>query len=130
MTDRMWRDVESFHAKFHITPRFAIPTPLGAFPGATGRERVRHLGEELDELRKACANGDVAKQADALADLIYVALGTALMMGLPWTQVWDAVHAANMRKVDATGPKQVAKPAGWQDPIVDIDAAIAALRAA
>lgn len=128
MIDRMWRDIDSFYVKFHF-PRTVMPTPLGAL-GASGFERLRHLREEIDELEAAIAAGDVAAQTDALVDLVYVALGTAWVAGLPWASAWDAVHAANMRKVSGTGPKRVAKPAGWTDPIDEIRATIARIRVA
>ncbi len=58
---------------------------------------------------------DLAGQADALVDLVYFALGTAIMLGIPWFELWDDVHAANMRKVP--GPTgDVIKPPGWIGP--------------
>lgn len=69
---------------------------------------------------------DLEKAADALADLVYVALGTAHMMGLPFEAVWAEVQRANMTKVRATGdddPRSkrgssldVVKPEGWKAP--------------
>lgn len=63
---------------------------------------------------------DMAKMADALIDLVYVAMGTAVMMGLPWKDLWDDVHRANMAKVPGTthrGNKvDVMKPPGWVPP--------------
>ena len=44
-------------------------------------------------------------------------------------RAWAAVHAANMRKVtDPTLAKQVAKPAGWVDPLGEIERVLEAHR--
>jgi predicted HAD superfamily Cof-like phosphohydrolase len=73
--------------------------------------RIRLLEEEhretacaLRNLRFCLAKGlqtdlDLQLLADGLADLIYVAVGTALEFGIPLDRVWDAVHASNMSKV-------------------------------
>jgi hypothetical protein len=62
--------------------------------------------------------------ADALVDIVYVAMGTAYMMGLPWQQLWDEVQRSNMDKVRASDASQskrknsldVVKPQGWVGP--------------
>jgi predicted HAD superfamily Cof-like phosphohydrolase len=61
--------------------------------------------------------------ADAIADSIYVLVGTALEYGIPLDRVWAAVRAANMAKVDpVTGlvrkraDGKILKPDGWQPP--------------
>jgi len=66
--------------------------------------------------------------ADALADVIYVALGTAYRMGLPFDEIWGAVQAANMRKVRGLTKRgnkvDAMKPAGWVGPEAEIARAI------
>lgn len=58
--------------------------------------------------------------AHELADILYIAFGTAVKMGLPMAEVFAEVHAANMRKVEGPGlPKRrpdgkILKPEGWQ----------------
>lgn len=124
MTD-MLADVRAFHERFNIRPRMALPTPVHALPSSAGAQRVGHLVEELKEFMEAVRAGDLTGQADALADLVYVALGTAIMMGVPWNAVWDEVHAANMRKAVGLEPEKqgIVKPAGWVGP--DVAGAIA-----
>ena len=58
-----------------------------------------------------------------LADLIYVICQAANMHGLPLTQFYEAIHAANMTKVDPLTGKvlkredgKILKPDGWQPP--------------
>ena len=58
--------------------------------------KVGHLHEELDELEKAWANGDLAEAADALIDLVYVANGAMNLCNLPASVLWRDVQNSNM----------------------------------
>lgn len=143
-------DVGDFHRKFDL-PAFGTARP--DFPSTDALKfRGRFLLEELAELFEAMAmpgpagalraaaaslkvvdDGvllvgapDLHKAADAIADIVYVALGTAHLMGLPFEAVWDAVQRANMAKERASSaadPRStrahsldVVKPAGWSPP--------------
>ena len=81
------------------------------------------LEEEYKELMSAIQSRDMVKTADGIADLIYVAIGTALEFGIPIDRVWAEVQRANMAKRDpATGrvryreDGKVLKPEGWTPP--------------
>ena len=112
----MFKDVKDFHQKFgllcHDTPGHLSRRKLG--------ERIEFLSEELNEFIEACKTQDLAEQADALVDLVYVALGTAVMLGLPWDELWADVQRANMAKVRGVGKRGHAvdcvKPPGWSPP--------------
>lgn len=116
----MFSDIREFHEKFRISehdkPEF-LDTDLANF-------RVKFMEEELDEFVVAMGKDDIAGMADALIDLVYVAMGTAHMMGLPWQALWREVHNANMRKVRTESaetskrksPYDVVKPPGWKPP--------------
>lgn len=116
-TPDFFRDVSEFHALI-----------LGVFPPSTPTlvstdycvERSRFLAEELTEFTECAVAGDIVGTADALADIIYVALGTAYAMRLPFDDIWRAVHTANMQKVRGSTKRGNAvdamKPAGWQSP--------------
>lgn len=84
------------------------------------RRRVRFMLEELNEFIKACEENDLPNAADALIDLVYVVMGTGVMMGLPWQALWDAVQYANIRKErvldDGSHHFGVMKPVGWEPP--------------
>jgi predicted HAD superfamily Cof-like phosphohydrolase len=58
--------------------------------------------------------------ADGIADLIYVAYGTAVACGIDLERIEEAVHRTNMAKkdgpIDETGKKR--KPPGWTPPDV------------
>jgi predicted HAD superfamily Cof-like phosphohydrolase len=138
-----FKDVEKFHNKFGIMsaelPRHITHRKL--------KERLEFLFEELFEFASGCGfvvsvNGnpigmkgsehitpiefmemdqqDMPEMADALIDLVYVAKGTAVMMGLPWKELWDDVQRANMAKVRGVGKRGHAvdcvKPEGWEPP--------------
>lgn len=121
-------DVLAFHRKFGLL-NFAQPGHLSA---GKLRERIEFMQEELNEFMEGAGfvgigggyeyNGeqDLAKQADALIDLVYVAMGTAVMLGLPWDWLWNDVQRANMAKERGMTKRghavDVTKPPGWQPP--------------
>jgi predicted HAD superfamily Cof-like phosphohydrolase len=114
--DPEFDDVKEFHETFGQLvgelPRFLSPRKAD--------ERWKFMMEELEEFSKALHESDIDGMADALIDLVYVAKGTAVMMGLPWRQLWDDVHGANMRKVPGLTHRgnlvDVCKPKGWVKP--------------
>lgn len=114
--------VRQFHLKVlgieDTKPNFDLPVEFG--------QRVAFMMEEITELCEAHAKRDLAGVADALADLVYVAIGTAHMMGIPFDQVFRVVHAANMRKQRGITKRGMVydaiKPAGWMGPEAEIKA--------
>ena len=111
------KDLRDFNQKFSLiinnTPVHLTKRKL--------KERAEFLQEELNELREASAKQDLEGIADALVDLVYVAKGTAVMLGLPWDELWADVHGANMRKVRGISHRNHAvdciKPPGWRGPV-------------
>lgn len=134
-------DVEDFNKKFGFLigdrPRKLTPDKL--------KERVEFLYEEFSEFMSGCGfamsvkdpdhpifgsdgevsfhqidDQDIEEQADALIDIVYIAMGTAVMMGLPWQELWDDVHRANMSKVRGVTKRghstDCSKPEGWIGP--------------
>lgn len=120
---RLWAALRGHDAEFNDVRRFQEKFGQLSYydPGFLTRrkleERARFLQEELDELLAAPT---LSLQADALIDLVYVAKGTAVMMGLPWAALWDDVQGANMRKVRGQTARgnlvDVCKPPGWIGP--------------
>lgn len=116
----VFKDTATFYETMGFK-RAACPTELGALPAGRALARLKHLHEEMDELNFAVLKEDIVAQADALADLAYIALGALWEMGLDAGGVWRAVQEANMRKrPDPTNPKKVTKPEGWRGPEADI----------
>lgn len=56
------------------------------------------ISEECIELGQAIEQRDIVEVADALADLLYVTIGTALEFGIPIDKVFAEVHRSNMTK--------------------------------
>lgn len=123
-----YEKVKAFHKKFNV------PTDEGsAGPALPGSDvlayRADFLQEELDEFVDSYLDQDLEGATDALLDLVYVAYGTALLMGispLAWQELFDDVQRANMAKERATSaddPRSkrkhsldVVKPEGWVGP--------------
>lgn len=115
--DKELEDVRAFHNKFGILDSGRVPTMLSR---RKLQERIECMQEELDELKKAVSEQNFPEQADALIDLVYFAKGTAVMMGLPWDDLWNDVQRANMSKVRGVGKRghavDMIKPHGWKKP--------------
>lgn len=138
-----YHDVGEFHMRFGLyNTTFFDPGPrevsvdLMVF-------RMKFLCEELQEFLEGVglrfrtslydlvvtnADWDTEKSHsqmfDALMDLVYVAYGTAHLLGYPWEQGWAEVQRANMSKERASRAEQserggtldVIKPPGFQPP--------------
>ena len=80
--------------------------------------RLDLIEEEYAELLDGVTSKSLAETADAIIDLVYVALGFGHTLGLPMDELWDEVHRSNMAK--AGGPRRedgkILKPEGWQPP--------------
>lgn len=108
-------------AEFHQT--FEVDD-LSA-PGIPDRKvvtlRQDLLGEEYSEYVEASDNDDLVEVADALADIVYIAFGTARSYGIDLDAVLAEVHRTNMAKAPGGVVKRredgkVLKPEGWTPP--------------
>lgn len=117
MSSDLWEDVRRHYVDLKFVAADARPAPL---PKARMCERITFLQEELTELCAAVDDNDLCAQADALVDLVVVALGTAAQLGLPWPACWAEVLRANRAKVPGVGKRGMAldlvKPPGWKAP--------------
>ena len=119
-----FEDVREFHIQIlgmdDTTPHELEPSLM--------RERFEFIAEEMEELVESYSMGDMTGMADALADLVYVALGTAHRMGIPFDEVWAAVQKANMTKVRGTTKRghaiDAVKPVDWVGPETAITEAL------
>ncbi len=101
----------------------AFNLPISRAPTQLGHDRValraKWMKEEIEEFVQA---ESIVDQADAIADLIYYALGVLVEMGIDGSRIFEIVHTANMAKRRAGGLPQyeqdgkVAKPEGWTSP--------------
>jgi len=113
--DHELQDLRDFNRRYNLLA-FDDPGPLSRRLHA---ERFRYLLEEATEFNDAPT---LELMADALIDVVYIAKGTAVMMGLPWEELWADVQRANMEKEPAStarSPRDVVKPAGWVPPMGD-----------
>jgi len=99
-----YQDLVAFHNKYDIMydgrPRL-LPRDLRTF-------RSTFLEEELSEYLTAVSHAEIAVHKgedpaihladalDALVDLVYVAIGTAVFHGFDFPEAWRRVHHANM----------------------------------
>lgn len=88
---------------------------------------MKLIQEEFDETLDAFSKGDTIEVADGLADMVWVIMGLASSLGIPFDGVWDEVRASNMSKVvDGKLIKRedgkVMKPEGYFRP--DINAVL------
>lgn len=123
-----FQKVKDFHLKFGVPTDEDVDGPY--LPSRDVVEyRARFLQEELDEFISSAHEGDLEGAADALVDLVYVAYGTALLLGISpacWHELFSDVQRANMAKERATSANDprskrghsldVVKPAGWEGP--------------
>jgi predicted HAD superfamily Cof-like phosphohydrolase len=92
------------------------------FPDEDERKlRVKLLKEEFREYLDGESFNDIVEVADALADIIYIACGTAVSYGIPLDDVFAEVHRSNMAKlVDGKVIRRedgkIQKPEGWTAP--------------
>jgi predicted HAD superfamily Cof-like phosphohydrolase len=113
-----YNDVKDFHVAFgqRVGAKPEIPADSNE-----RKLRIRLLKEEFEEYMAAEINEDIVEIADALADLIYIACGTAVSYGIPLDKIFDEVHRSNMAKLVDGKPLyredgKVMKPEGWTPP--------------
>jgi predicted HAD superfamily Cof-like phosphohydrolase len=92
--------VAEFHRAFNL-PMQQVPSAY--IDHALARLRVVLLEEEVGEFVAASERGDLIGVADALADIVYVAYGSALTYGIDLDAVLQEVHRSNMSKLDSDG---------------------------
>jgi predicted HAD superfamily Cof-like phosphohydrolase len=116
-----YKDVKDFHIAFG---QRVGQTP--AFPEDVNERELRMslLEEEVNEYFDAEESLDIVGIADALADIIYIACGTAVSYGIPLDKVFEEVHRSNMAKlVDGKviyrEDGKILKPAGWTPPQIE-----------
>ncbi len=124
----IYRDVLDFHEKMGCHIALAPQHYSKRDPKALELcEKL--LDEEVAEFKLAMRYGTPSAAANEAVDVVYVSVGNLIRLGLPFDRVWDAVHAANMRKSpqlngpDPTKPK-ILKPVGWVPPDDDIAHAV------
>ncbi|MEW6772916.1 MAG: nucleoside triphosphate pyrophosphohydrolase family protein [Bacteroidota bacterium] len=93
--------VKEFHESFNIVNN-EQPTLLSKEEFLL---RYNLIKEENEEYLNACEKGDIIEIADALGDILYIALGTLLRHGLQHKidEVFEEIHRSNMSKLGPDG---------------------------
>lgn len=91
-----------------------IGSPIGTVePDDWSRlqDRIRFLDEERMELHDACASAATSRNRaagvdilDALVDIAYIAIGTAVELGYDFDEAFRRVHESNMTKKPPDSP--------------------------
>ena len=104
-------DVRAAHLRFQSDAP-AAPVPFLEAVNIDAREE--YIREEFNELMVEFENRNMVGIISECIDLIYVCVGTLVVLGVPFKPFWAAIHAANMRKVPSgkQGGKWL-KPEGW-----------------
>lgn len=90
--------------EFHKTYDCHIATIPATFASQDVRDvRIRILKEEWEEYLEAEESNDIVEVADALGDMLYIILGTAISYGIPLGRVFDEIHDSNMSKLGEDG---------------------------
>jgi len=119
MTEQQ-RWVRQFHDRFLADARDRPGLPTDELLAV----RVRLIDEEAAEFAAAARVRDLPAAVDALADLMYVVLGTAVVLGVDLDPIFAEVHRSNMTKERPTGKRRKpAKGAAYSPP--DIGALLA-----
>ena len=104
--------VTEFHAKYG----FVVGGKLGESQ-STVATRAHLVLEEVGELVEAMEARDEVATLDAIVDLIYVAVGTAVAFGLPLAEAFDEIHRSNMTKtIQRDRPDHPGKGKGYSAP--------------
>ena len=99
---------------------------VGEFNPEQAKRYLKHMLEEVSETKRDLDDGDYVKAIDGAVDTIVVAIGFLHSLGVcPWA-AWNAVHAANMRKVIdgkvyRRTDNQIGKPENWYGPEEELE---------
>jgi predicted HAD superfamily Cof-like phosphohydrolase len=97
--------VREFHCAFGLD---VATTPTQVSPRLAA-QRGSLLAEEAAEVAEVSVSGPLDRLAHELADVVYVAYGTALVHGIDLDAVLAEIHRSNMTKLGPDG--QVARRA-------------------
>ena len=94
---------EDMLREFHVA--YGLPNNIMVRRPTQSQSKLRQdlLVEEMIEYLQAEREHKIVDIADALADIVYIAIGTAVAYGIPFDEVFKEVHRSNMSKLDESG---------------------------
>lgn len=104
--------------EFHKTFSLPIAKKPTTITKEAAKRRFYLLAEEVLELDKALLDNDIVEIADAIADVLYVAYGTAVECGIDIQPIFNEVHKSNMTKIGGTFNEfgKLVKPSTYTPP--------------
>lgn len=84
---------------FHIAMGLEWNDKPDMLTSKAAQRRIALMEEELGEFYNGFTNRNMLEMIDAIADLLYVVLGTAVELGVDIEPFFDEVHRSNMTKV-------------------------------
>lgn len=108
--------LREFHASKAVHGGWMPEQPTTDIPERLHELRQRLLDEETDELAEAVRDRDIVKIADALGDIVFVAVGTAVTYGIPFDAVLAEVFRSNMTKVNTPAEAKLVKGPDYEPP--------------
>lgn len=92
--DKVQKGVQEFHEKYGCLTKYKPTMP----DAEVLLLRARLIVEEAAEFMSAASNENMVEMCDALADLLYVTYGTAVVMGVDMEPISAEVQRSNMTK--------------------------------
>lgn len=92
--NQMQHQVLEFHTKYGCS-RSTIPTIMSEHERLL---RIRLMVSELSEFIEEATKCNLVGMVDAVGDLLYVTLGTAVAMGIDMSPIITEIHRSNMTK--------------------------------
>jgi hypothetical protein len=108
--------LREFHQSKAIHGGLLPPAPTTGIPDWVRDLRIDLLAEEVQELADAMKAGDLTGIADGVADVVYVAIGTAITYGMPFSELLAEVHRSNMTKTNSPAEAKLIKGLGYRPP--------------
>lgn len=105
-----WEEIECYDANevSDPSPEDMLKEFHSVFPAMDDDKlRLRLLREEVKELAEAMEKDDIVEVADGIADIVYVAIGTAVVKGIPFDDIFSEVHRSNMTKREPDGSVRI-----------------------
>lgn len=103
-------DVVAAHQKFGTD---APSSPVRSLDRSVLESRRKLIEEEFNELMDALEVGCMTWIIAECVDLIYVCVGTLVVMGVPLLPFWRDIHRSNMTKEPAPDGGKWIKTASW-----------------
>ena len=80
-----------------------VKTKSAFSSGKINSLRISLISEELEELKQAMLDNNIAEVADALTDILYVTYGAGHAFGINLDKCFNEVQESNMSKLGSNG---------------------------